>query len=512
MTEGGRRTASVVGVVAGLAGLATAELVAGLVDGVSPVVSVGDVVIDRVPAVVRDLAIDVFGAADKAALVVGILVVLVLLAGAVGRLAVRRPELAAVAVAGIGLVGVLGARNDDTPLSFVPDAAPSAVGAAVAVAVLRWGRRWPEGPLDDAVVVDAPVLARRHFLGFVAVVGATAAGVGAVGRVLQRSAGAAASRAAVVLPRAARRLRAVPAGADLGIDGVAPFVTPNGDFYRIDTALLVPQVRTEGWTLRVHGMVEHELELTYDDLLARELVEADVTLACVSNEVGGDLIGNARWLGARLDELLREAGVQRGATQLVPRSSDGFAAGFPTEVALDGRDALVAVGMNGEPLPLRHGFPARLVVPGLYGYVSATKWLTEIELTTWDAFDSYWVRRGWAKEAPIKTQSRIDTPRSAASLRPGRVAVAGVAWAQGRGIEAVEVQVDDGPWRPARLATAVGDDTWRQWVYEWDAEDGDHVLAVRATDGTGKTQPEERVAPIPDGATGWHTIEVSVSG
>jgi DMSO/TMAO reductase YedYZ molybdopterin-dependent catalytic subunit len=302
----------------------------------------------------------------------------------------------------------------------------------------------------------------------------------------------------------------VPAGADLDIDGVAPFVTPNGDFYRIDTALFVPQVRTEGWTLRVHGMVDRELELTFDDLLGRELVEADVTLACVSNEVGGDLIGNARWLGARLDELLREAGVQRGATQLVPRSRDGFAAGFPTEVALDGREALVAVGMNGEPLPLRHGFPARLVVPGLYGYVSATKWLTEIELTTWDAFDSYWVRRGWAKEAPIKTQSRIDTPRSGASLRPGRVAVAGVAWAQGRGIEAVEVQVDDGPWRPARLAAAVGDDTWRQWVYEWDAEAGDHVLAVRATDGTGETQPEERVAPIPDGATGWHTIEVSV--
>jgi DMSO/TMAO reductase YedYZ molybdopterin-dependent catalytic subunit len=496
--------------VAGLAALATAELVAGVVDGVSPVVSVGDAVIDRVPAVVEELAIDVFGAADKAALIVGILVLLVLLAGAVGRLAVQRPALAGAAVAALGLVGVLAARDDGTPLSFLRDAAPSAAGAAVAVGMLRWGRRWPEGPIDDDVAVEAPVLARRHFLGFVAAVGATAAGVGAVGRVLQRSAGAAASRAAVVLPRAARPLRAVPAGADLGVEGVAPFVTPNRDFYRIDTALLVPQVRTEGWTLRVHGMVEHELELTFDELLTRELVEADVTLACVSNEVGGDLIGNARWLGVRLDELLREAGVRRGATQVVPRSSDGFAAGFPTEVALDGREALVAVGMNGEPLPLRHGFPARLVVPGLYGYVSATKWLTEIELTTWDAFDSYWVRRGWAKEAPIKTQSRIDTPRSGASLPPDRVAVAGVAWAQGRGVDAVEVRVDDGPWRPARLAGAVGDDTWRQWVYEWDAETGDHTLAVRTTDGAGETQPEERVPPIPDGATGWHTIEVSV--
>jgi DMSO/TMAO reductase YedYZ molybdopterin-dependent catalytic subunit len=303
----------------------------------------------------------------------------------------------------------------------------------------------------------------------------------------------------------------VPAGADLGIDGVSPFVTPNGDFYRIDTALIVPQVRTDGWTLRVHGMVDRELELTFDDLLARQLVEADVTLACVSNEVGGDLIGNARWLGVRLDELLREAGVRRGATQVVPRSSDGFAAGFPTEVALDGRDALVAVGMNGEALPLRHGFPARLVVPGLYGYVSATKWLTEIELTTWDAFDSYWVRRGWAKEAPIKTQSRIDTPRSGASLRPGRVAVAGVAWAQGRGVEAVEVRVDDGPWQPARLATAVGADTWRQWVHEWDATPGRHTITARATDGTGAVQTSERAEPIPDGASGWHSIVAIVA-
>jgi DMSO/TMAO reductase YedYZ molybdopterin-dependent catalytic subunit len=302
----------------------------------------------------------------------------------------------------------------------------------------------------------------------------------------------------------------VPGGADLGVEGVAPFVTPNSDFYRIDTALLVPQVRTEGWTLRVHGMVDRELELTFDELLARDLVEADVTLACVSNEVGGDLVGNARWLGARLDDLLREAGVQRGATQVVPRSADGFAAGFPTQVAMDGRDALVAVGMNGEPLPLEHGFPARLVVPGLYGYVSATKWLTEIELTRLGDFDSYWVRRGWAKEAPIKTQSRIDTPRSGASLRTGRVPVAGVAWAQSRGIRTVEVRVDDGPWRPARLGAGVGDDTWRQWVYDWDVHEGNHTLAVRATDGDGDTQTGEREAPIPSGATGWHTIEVSV--
>jgi DMSO/TMAO reductase YedYZ molybdopterin-dependent catalytic subunit len=499
-----------VGLLAGFCALAAAELVAGATDGVSPVVSVGDAVIDRVPDSLRDLAIDVFGGADKAALIVGILVVLALLAAAVGRLTVRRPGWAAAAIAGLGVVGVVAARGDGTTLSFARDAGPSIAGAAVGIAVLRAGRRQPEGPLDATVAADARLLDRRRFLVFVGAVGAVAASAGAAGRYLQGQAGAAASRAAVRLPRPRRPLPPVAAGTDLGIEGVAPFVTPNGDFYRIDTALLVPQVRTEGWTLRVHGMVDRELELTFDDLLARDLVEADVTLACVSNEVGGDLVGNARWLGARLDDLLREAGVQRGATQVVPRSADGFAAGFPTEVALDGRAALVAVGMNGEPLPLRHGFPARLVVPGLYGYVSATKWLTEIELTRFDDFDSYWVRRGWAKEAPIKTQSRIDTPRSGASLRPGRVPVAGVAWAQTRGIRAVEVRVDDGAWQPARLAAGAGDDTWRQWVYEWDADEGDHTLAVRATDGDGETQTGEREAPIPSGATGWHTVDVSV--
>jgi DMSO/TMAO reductase YedYZ molybdopterin-dependent catalytic subunit len=417
-------------------------------------------------------------------------------------------------VVGIGLFGVVGAlaaRGDSATEGLVVDVAPSIVGAATGVAVLLAGRRAPQGPLDPRPSGTPVLLARRRFLGLTAVVALGAAAAGSTGRWLQTRVGAAASRAAVVLPRAARRLRPVPAGADLGIDGVVPFVTPNRDFYRIDTALVVPQVATEDWSLRIHGMVERELELTYDELLARPLVEADITMTCVSNEVGGGLLGNARWLGARLDDLLREAGVRPGATQVVPRSVDGYAAGFPTEVALDGREALVAVGMNGEPLPLDHGFPARLVVPGLYGYVSATKWLTEIELTTLEAFDSYWVRRGWGKEAPIKTSCRIDTPRGLARLRPGRVPVAGVAWAQGRGIRGVEVRVDDGPWQPARLATAVGDDTWRQWVYEWDAEPGSHALQARATDGTGRLQVEEREPPIPEGATGWHTVQVTVS-
>jgi DMSO/TMAO reductase YedYZ molybdopterin-dependent catalytic subunit len=303
----------------------------------------------------------------------------------------------------------------------------------------------------------------------------------------------------------------MPVGASLDVEGITPFVTPNDEFYRIDTALLIPNVGVEDWTLQVTGMVDNPFELTFDQLQRYEIVEADVTLACVSNEVGGNLVGNARWRGVRLADVLADARVQPGADQLVGRAVDGFTTGAPLEVVTDGRDALIAIGMNGEPLPRRHGFPARLVVPGLYGYVSATKWLAELELTTFDAFDAYWVPRGWAERAPIKTQSRIDVPRPLATIAPGPTAVAGVAWAQTRGISRVEVQVDDGPWQEARLSEEVGADTWRQWVHEWDATPGSHDLRVRATDGTGETQTAERQPPRPDGATGQHGIVVTVS-
>jgi DMSO/TMAO reductase YedYZ molybdopterin-dependent catalytic subunit len=363
-------------------------------------------------------------------------------------------------------------------------------------------------PVPAAAPSTAPD--RRAFLLRSGALAALAVTAGAGGRWLQGRFTAATSRMALVLPGAARPLAAVPVGAELAVAGLSPLVTPNDRFYRIDTALVVPQVPAETWMLRIHGMVERELEISFDELVARDLVEADVTLTCVSNEVGGQLVGNARWLGVPLAGLLEEAGVAPGADQLVGRSEDGFACGFPVAAATDGRSALVAVGMNGEPLPLRHGFPARLVVAGLYGYVSATKWLREIELTTFDAFDHYWARRGWAVEAPVKTQCRIDTPRGLASVQPGPVPVAGVAWAQTRGISGVEVQVDDGPWRPAQLGEALSDETWRQWVYRWDAAPGRHRLRARATDGSGATQPEERVPPVPDGATGWHSISVLV--
>ena len=296
---------------------------------------------------------------------------------------------------------------------------------------------------------------------------------------------------------------------DNTVNGISPIVTPNGDFYRIDTALVVPSVDVNDWKLSISGMVDRPYTLTFRELIDMGLVETPVTLSCVSNKVGGHLVDNAVWRGVPLADVLNRAGVQRGATQIVGRSVDDWNSGFPTELAFDGRVALVAVAMNGEPLPREHGFPARLVVAGLYGYVSATKWLEEIRLTTWEGFDSYWVPRGWAKRGPIKTQSRIDVPRNNSRVRAGRVAIAGIAWAPTRSIERVEVQIDDGPWVSAELSKNMSVNSWRQWVHAWDARPGKHRIRCRATDGTGYTQTSEIRPPAPDGATGWHTIEVT---
>ncbi|NUS14521.1 MAG: molybdopterin-dependent oxidoreductase, partial [Streptomyces sp.] len=291
---------------------------------------------------------------------------------------------------------------------------------------------------------------------------------------------------------------------------------PNADFYRVDTALVVPKVDANSWRLRIHGKgVWRPRTYSFDDLLRRELIERDITLTCVSNEVGGPYVGNARWIGVRLVDLLAECGVKppsRGgpADQLVSRSVDGMTIGSPVEDVMDGRDAMLALGMNGEPLPFEHGFPVRMVVPGLYGFVSACKWIEDIELTTFDSYDPYWVKRGWARRAPIKTASRIDTPKPFARPKAGTVMVAGVAWAQHRGIDKVEVRVDDGPWQEADLAAEDTRDTWRQWSLPWRATKGGHTLTVRATDRTGAVQTDQRTRTIPDGASGWHSVVVTV--
>jgi len=498
-------TGAVAGLLAAGAGLASAELLGGAVHSErSPVVSVGNRVVDLVPRPVKEWAIATFGTNDKAVLLGGVLVLLAVGAVVVGVVAQRRGRTAGLVGVGlftlVGVVAALGRGGGGWAVAS--SVVAGLVAGLVLFLLLRRTRPAPGLPARDTVD-------RRRFLVVAGVVAGASVVAVAAGRWLRAQGVAAAERLKVVLPRARRPLPPVDPAASVGVRGVSPFLTPNDRFYRIDTALAVPQVDPATWTLKVGGMVRNPVTLTWEELLARPMVEADVTIACVSNEVGGDLVGTARWLGCRLDDLLAEAGVDPRADQVVGRSVDGFTAGFPTAV-LDGRDALVAVGMNGEPLPVAHGFPARLIVPGLYGYVSATKWLSEIELTTFDAFEGYWIPRGWSVEAPVKTQSRIDTPRPGTRLEAGvPVAVAGVAWAPGRGITKVEVQVDDGPWRAARLAQEHAATTWRQWVWDWTPSPGEHRLQVRATDGTGATQTSTRTPVAPDGATGWHGITVS---
>ncbi len=501
-----RANGAVCGLIALGAGLGVAQLVAGCWrNGASPVVSVGEWIIDHVPRGVKEWAIRTFATNDKLALIVGTLIVLVLVSMGLGRMAERRLGAALVGIAAIGMVGALAAL--DHARATWASALPAILGSIVSAASLAWLSGWrppwaeyappsrPARPTARAIGPD-----RRTFLLSASAIGVGAVVAGGLGQVLRRRYAVSGARATLVLPPASD-VALVPAATDLHVPGQAPFVTPNSSFYRIDTALLVPQVSPDRWRLRVHGMVDHEVELTFEQLLKRPMIERDVTLSCVSNEVGGNLVGNAVWRGARLADLLREVGVHPNATQLFSTSVDGFTCGTPVAAVMDGRDAILAVAMNGEPLPLKHGFPVRMVVPGLYGYVSATKWLVDLELTTWDR-EAYWVPRGWSQQAPIKTMSRIAVPNTA-SVDAGRTAVAGVAWAPHRGISAVEVQVDDGAWQRARLGVVPSVDTWVQWVYEWDAAPGDHVLTVRAVDGQGHLQPEEPADPAPNGAQGW---------
>jgi DMSO/TMAO reductase YedYZ molybdopterin-dependent catalytic subunit len=385
-----------------------------------------------------------------------------------------------------------------------------------AVAPDGTGGRGGAEPSDEIANRDEPKggpsnTDRRSLLltgaGAVAVAGASGLG----GRLLLARDNVGAARRKVRLPSPVSRAKAVPNGAQIRVPGMTPFVTPNPDFYRVDTALTLPQVSPHDWMLRIHGMVDHPVELSFDDLLRQPMLERDITLSCVSNQVGGRYAGNARWLGASLPALLRRAGVRSGADQVLSRSTDGFTISTPIQTIMDGRDSLLAVGMNGEALPVAHGFPARMIVPGLYGYVSATKWVVDLKVTRFSTDRAYWTKRGYSEQAPIKTLSRIDVPRSFAQVKAGRVPIAGTAWAQHRGIDVVEVRVDNGQWRRAELAPVPGIDTWRQWVLEWDAAPGSHRLEVRATDGTGTVQPQKRVPVIPNGATGWHSVVVTVT-
>ncbi len=489
---------------AAIVAIGVGELAAGIVQGWrSPIEAVAESVIDRSPSAVTRFGIRTFGTNDKVALIVGIVVLLAIAAPLLGLAARRRPLVGVLGFAVFGIAGVAASLDGGSLAAATPAALAALIGAGTMLVALRPSSGEPRIPSDAGV-------GRREMLAGAGALTALGLVMVAGGRALGNRFSAAASRAGLVLPGARQPLPAAPAGASFAdIDGLAPLYTPNDAFYRIDTALLVPQVPVETWTLRVHGMVDDEFEIDFDELVGLGLVEKDITLTCVSNRLGGDLVGNARWLGVPLRTLLERAGVQSDADQIVGRSVDGYTCGFPLEAAFD-RDAIVAVGMNGEPLPLQHGFPARLVTPGLYGYVSATKWLSEIELTRFDTFDQYWVPRGYAQKAPIKTMSRIDVPRSGQIVDAGDTVIAGVAWAQTRGITKVEVSIDGGPFAEAELAEALTDDTWRQWRMPWTADAGAHRLVVRCTDGDGQLQREERDEPLPDGASGWQSLLVTV--
>jgi DMSO/TMAO reductase YedYZ molybdopterin-dependent catalytic subunit len=505
------------GAVAVGAALATGELLAGLLAGVpSPLLAVARFFVDIQPPGAKDLVVGLFGTADKVAFQVFIVVVALVIGAIVGRIAAKQPDVAAAVIA-LFVAGGFLASLRDPDASGALAAATAAVEAAVGIGLLRRlvALAQPEPGPRDGGTPSMPDWRRRSLLqagGAIAIGSLFAA---ALGRYLlegQRTPTAQEGG----LPTAPKPA-SLPAGsdiatADLTAAGLTPIVVPNDEFYRIDTAFVVPTVDRATWTLKVTGLVDREITLTYDQLVALPVIEQYVTIACVSNEVGGDLVGNAKWTGVALRDVLSMAGVQSSADQLVGHSVDGFTAGMPVEWVMDqSRTPMIAVAMNDEPLPRAHGYPARLIVPGLYGYVSATKWLAELELTRFDTFQAFWVPRGWAQKAPILTQSRIDVPKQGARIPAGKVAVAGVAWAPDRGVRGVDIRIDQADWQPARISPAISKATWVQWLYAWDATPGSHTVEVRATDGTGEVQTDAQTPPAPDGARGHHTIDVAVT-
>ena len=510
-----------------LAGIIAAALVLGIAELIgaffsprsAPLIALGSTFIDFTPSWLKDFAIDTFGTNDKLALFVGMAVTITILAAVLGYLAWRRWIFGVAGVLFMGAV-MVAAVVSRAGASFV-DAVPSMVGTLAGLAALRWMIRTLHAsqpvtaPANDddafsaAHAVPARAVSRRGFFaaaGVTAVVAAAAAAGGAVLSGVRNTVNAARER--LSLPAPASPATPVPSGVDVGLDGVKPWLTPNPDFYRIDTALQVPTIDVDTWELRVHGMVEEEVRITFQDLLDSELIERHITLTCVSNPIGGELVGNAKWLGYPIRKLLERARPTEGADMVLSTSTDGFSASTPLPILQDDRDAILAVAMNDEPLPLEHGYPVRMVVPGLYGYVSATKWVVDLEVTRFADATAYWTDRGWSERGPIKTQSRVEVPRAFAKVPAGTVRVGGTAWAQHRGIGKVEVQVDDGPWEEAELGAEYTVDTWRQWVHEVQLEPGSHRIRSRAYDPDG-VQTGERADTVPDGASGWHTVQFS---
>ena len=496
-----RRGHGLAGLATGAAGLAVSFLVAALMQiRTNPVVAVGETVIELTPGSLAERAIQAVGQLDKPLLVTGVLLALAALSFLAGVLSARSavwPQVIFLVLSGIGAAAVL-SRHNAQPTHVVPVLAGGVVWLFL-ISVLA--QRVP-----TEVDLEADPQSRRRFLLLVGGVVAASGAVALLGRVVSRG------RREVESARSLLRLpitqRPAPDGAIVDVPGVEPWSTPNDSFYQIHTALVVPAVDPKTWRLRIHGLVDNPLELTYQDLLDRELTEQWVTLNCVSNPVGGDLIGNAWWSGVRFADILAEARPQAGADAIKQTSHDGWTCGTPLSAVTDAsRGAMLAIGMNGEPLPIEHGFPVRMIVPGLYGFVSACKWLVDIEVTRFQDFKAYWSTRGWSEQAPVKLASRIDVPRSSDDVAAGSVRVGGSAWQQYVGVSAVEYQLDGGPWLRAELGDVPTDKTWVQWAGQVDAAPGRHELRVRAIDADGIVQTAAYAAPAPDGASGWHTVE-----
>lgn len=513
------------GVIAAGVALAIGELISGFTATVpSLVIAVGELFVDKAPGAVVESGIQAAGTNDKPILLFTIVIASLLVGALIGREALTNRRRSDIGFLAFGLFGAWAAQRNpfsSTGWAIVAALAAAAAGA-LTVRVALGIASIPQVSTDvDGVAPADSFPARRAFLGLTGAAAVAAVGVSTLGRSLRNDRSVEAVRQQVSLPPAGGATasgafattgvvaKATPATALDAVPSISSYITPSKTFYRIDNALVVPQVDPKKWKLAIGGLVDRPLELTYDDILAMDLVEKTVTLSCVSNPVGDKYVGNAVWRGVPLTTLLERAGVQPAGKQIVGISVDDFDASFPTELAYDGRTALLAVGMNGEPLPVIHGFPARLVVAGLYGYVSAVKWLQEIRLVD-DDYEAYWIPRGWSKLGPIKTQSRIDVPRSS-KVAAGNIAIGGVAWAPGKGIAKVEVQIDNGEWQSCTVGGATSDETWVQWKLDWDAKPGKHTIRVRATDKTGYTQGAKQVAPEPNGAEGQHAVSVTVA-
>ena len=506
------------GVAAAAVVLSVAELIGAFFTArATPVIALGSTFIDFTPSWLKDFAIATFGTNDKVALFVGMAATILLLACVLGIVTYRKWALGAAGVLLMGavIVAAVVTRSGVKPL----DAIPTVIGTVAGLIALRflvtrlWRmRQWPDMDSDLAAKdPDRPATSRRAFFAATGVTAAASAIAATGGRLLSAArSNVAQARESLQLPAAAKPAPPVPAGVQSMAPGVTPWLTPNNDFYRIDTALSVPEINAQDWELRVHGLVDREIRLTFQDLLDADLIESHVSLTCVSNPVGGNLAGNAKWLGMPIRDVLKMAGPQGGADMVLSTSIDGFSASTPIEVLQDDRDAMLAFGMNGEALPLEHGYPVRMVVPGLYGFVSATKWVVDLEVTRFADSQAYWTQRGWSERGPIKTMARVEVPKSFAKVPAGRVAIGGTAWAQTRGITKVEVQIDNGPWTEATLATEASVVTWRQWSFDWEATPGPHYIKARATDGTGEVQTDQRADPVPDGASGWQSLMVTV--